>query len=162
MPGKKSNYDEVILPHIEEIEKAFLEGATEKMVYEAFGINHTSWANYKKSHTEFATLIRKSKLKAIQDVDNALFMLATGQATSTEYRSSDKVVDGEVYTLEFKKTVKNKPDAQAIAMWMRNHSADTWHDRDRKQEQDKSKEIKLKEEAAKAQNWMLDEDVESV
>jgi Response regulator containing a CheY-like receiver domain and an HTH DNA-binding domain len=76
--GRKNKYDEVILPRLEEIKKLLAKGTSEKEIANYLGISYTTWKTHKRNIPSFSTVVKDSRRKAIDDLENAMFTSALG------------------------------------------------------------------------------------
>ena len=75
--GRKNKYDEVILPRLEEIKELLAKGTSEKEVAKYLGISYTTWKLTKKNSV-FSSLVKESRGKAVEDLEQAMFRSALG------------------------------------------------------------------------------------
>lgn len=76
--GRKNKYDDVILPRIEEVKKLLAKGTSEKEIASYLGISYTTWRDHKRNNPAFSALIKASRGKAIEDLEQAMFKSALG------------------------------------------------------------------------------------
>ena len=76
--GRKSKYEEVILPKIEEIKDLLAKGTSEKEVANYLGISYTTWKTHKRKIASFSAVVKESRGKAIEDLEQAMFKSALG------------------------------------------------------------------------------------
>lgn len=76
--GRKNKYDEVILPRLEEIKELLAKGTSEKEVAKYLGISYTTWKTHKRKIASFSSLVKESRGKAVEDLEQAMFRSALG------------------------------------------------------------------------------------
>ena len=76
--GRKSKYDEVILPKLEEIKNLLAKGTSEKEIANYLGISYTTWKTHKRKIASFSAVVKESRGKAIEDLEKAMFNSALG------------------------------------------------------------------------------------
>ncbi len=76
--GRKSKYDEVILPRLEEIKELLAKGTSEKEIAKYLGISYTTWKTHKRKIASFSALVKDSRGKSIEDLERSMFESALG------------------------------------------------------------------------------------
>ncbi len=76
--GRKSKYEEVILPKLEEIKDLLAKGTSEKEIANYLGISYTTWKTHKRKIPSFSAVVKQSRGKAIEDLEKAMFNSALG------------------------------------------------------------------------------------
>lgn len=76
--GRKSKYEEVILPKLEEIKDLLAKGTSEKEIANYLGISYTIWKTHKRKIASFSAVVKESRGKAIEDLEKAMFNSALG------------------------------------------------------------------------------------
>lgn len=76
--GRKSKYEEVILPKLEEIKDLLAKGTSEKEIANYLGISYTTWKTHKRKIASFSAVVKESRGKAIEDLEKAMFNSALG------------------------------------------------------------------------------------
>lgn len=76
--GRKSKYDEVIIPRLEEIKKLLAKGTSEKEIAKYLGISYTTWKTHKRKITSFSSLVKESRGTPVEDLEQSMFKSALG------------------------------------------------------------------------------------
>ncbi len=130
MAGRKSAYDTIIKPRLEEIKAWCRDGYTDKVMCEALGIGVSTFCKYKAEKPELVEALKVNKQIADQNVVNSLYMRAMGYEFEeiTEEATMDK--DGKSKKTTKVKTVKKQlaPDVTAQIFWLKNRTKE-WTDR---------------------------------
>lgn len=123
--GRKSVYDVIIEPRLDDIEWWLTQGATEKEVYDKLGISHESFYKYKKEKSEFAEVLKRGKEPADMEVERALHKRALGYFYD---EITTETIEGEngIITKEKKITKHIAPDVSAQIYWLSNRKNNTW------------------------------------
>lgn len=131
---KKSKYELMVQPRLEEVSDWAKNGVTMKSMGEALGVSANSIAKWAKDHDELAKALQ-NRFVADRAVENALFKKAIGSLVTLkkpikvkriEYSDSGrkiaeyeevKMVDEEVFY---------PPETTAIKFWLTNRSPERW------------------------------------
>ena len=76
--GRKSKYDTVILPRMEEIKELIQQGYSEKQIANKIGVSYTTWKTHKRKIESFSTIILTGREKNIDDLEKSMFQQALG------------------------------------------------------------------------------------
>lgn len=146
--GRKSAYEERIEPRLDEIKKWIERGYTEKSIAKQLGVAYSTFNKYKVEIPEFAEILKKSRGKAVDELENAMFKRAMGfqyvEETITETEDEKKVV-------KVKKTAL--PDVTAGIYLLKHWGKDRGYTNDPVTTDLKKKELKIKEKIAEESNW---------
>ncbi len=96
---KNDKYDEIILPHLGQIMVFRWNDLPEDEIRDILGFDKKVWASAKKSHPEFATILRTTRETADAEVESSLYR---------------KAIKGET---------------AAIKLWLTNRLPEKWGDR---------------------------------
>jgi len=109
------------------VEKWTREGLTEKQICKNLGIGKSTFSEYKNIHSELLDAIKRGKVIAITEVENALFKRALGYDYE-EIKTSIRMVDGTEtkYTEKTRKHIP--PDVGACAILLKNKDRGNWAD----------------------------------
>ncbi len=143
--GRKGVYETKIQPKFQDIKKYLEEGLSERQIAYNLGIAYSTFNKYKKEKTEFSELLCNSRASPVKELENALFRRAIG----CEYKERrKKVIDGKVTEEIIIK--ESLPEVSAIKYLLQN-----WGDytSDPQILSIKEREIKLKEEKLKEEQW---------
>lgn len=78
--GRKAKYDNLVAPHLAEINAAVMRGCTEEQIAHTLGISIASLNNYKKKYPELAEALSRNKgAIALQKLVNAGIEAACGK-----------------------------------------------------------------------------------
>lgn len=151
--GRPNAYETIILPRIEEVEAWAKEGATDKDIAVALGLNPGSFARIKSRYGEFSDLLKKAHEVPVKEIKKALYKRAIG-FSYTEDSTVTETEDDEVVRIKTTKSTKYMPPDVAAALVLLKH----W-DRENGWTNDpatlelKKKELKLREDQAKKGEW---------
>lgn len=154
--GRKSIYDTVIAPHIDEIKEGVKNGATVKEIANALGIAESTLNKYKAEKKELKAAFARGRASIVIEVRGALLKKALGFEYKEEKKVARKDADGEnVVTIEeFKRY--SPPSETAAAMILRNYD-ENWIDKDNTTTQLKQQEFELRKALAESNNFDLGE-----
>ena len=131
--GRKPRYEDIDL---NEIIGLFAEGQTNEQVGKNIGVSHTTWAIWKNEHPELVEAIKRGQKLAIQKVENALFLRATGQVEIAE----DKIFQYEGSPVVVPTVKRFPPDPVSMIFFLKNRNPEEWKD---KQEVELTKPIEV-------------------
>lgn len=96
--SKKTKYEELIKPHLEDIKCYVSHGVTEEEVRNFYGIGKTMWYEYKKKHSELNELLCNAKQICRVNLLNRAFEVANGyeytETTTEEVKDKDGNITG--------------------------------------------------------------------
>ena len=96
--SKKTKYEELIKPHLEDIKCYVSHGVTEEEVRNFYGIGKTMWYEYKKKHSELNELLCNAKQICRVNLLNRAFEVANGyeytETTTEEVKDKDGLITG--------------------------------------------------------------------
>jgi hypothetical protein len=123
--GRKSKYKDYVKPYLEKITQWRRDGLDEKQIYANLKVSADSWIGYKKKYPELLEALKKGEFGANEQVENALFRLATGYIYEEE-----KVTKGGKEGDKVEITKKHQPpNVTAIIFWLWNRLKDRWQQR---------------------------------
>lgn len=148
--GRKSLYDKLVFPRLDEIREAASNGVNEETIRKDLRIPSTSWYDYKKKHEELAEALESGRARAIIRTKSALMKAAEGFWYNEEKQYQRKNKKGvDVGGVEITKKYC-APNPTAIAMILRNLDED-FTDRDSATMDLKKQEAELKKKLAEMQ-----------
>lgn len=122
-------WNEVIKPHLLEIEGWARDGVIDKDIAERLGIAYSTFKRHKLSgqHPEFAKALERGKNVVDTEVENALLKKALGFS----YNEITQEASGANGTLKVTKVTKKEfpPDVAACIIWLTNRRGDKWKNR---------------------------------
>ena len=96
--SKKTKYEDLIKPHLEDIKCYVSHGVTEEEVRNFYGIGKTMWYEYKKKHSELNELLCNAKQICRVNLLNRAFEVANGyeytETTTEEVKDKDGNITG--------------------------------------------------------------------
>lgn len=161
----KSKYETHVKLRFDEIAEWVRLGATEKEIIKNLDISEETFYTYKKKYTEFLELLKKNRVKPVEDIKAAMLKRAVGfqyeeKKVTTQYIEFDdgsgiktpaKVVKTEITT----KTAL--PDVAAglvlLQHWDKDENGNTKWSRDPANREIKEKELELKEKQIEENSW---------
>lgn len=153
--GRKSIYDTVIAPHLDEIRTGVKNGATIKEIATALGIAESTLNKYKAEKKELADAFARGRESIVIDIRGALLKKALGFTYEEEKRVGRKDAKGENIVVVEKYTKYCPPSETAAAMLLRNYD-ENWLDKDSATTQLKQQEFELRKAIADSNNFSLD------
>ena len=78
MAGRKSIYDTMIAPRLDEIKKWSSLGVTDKRIAEMLGISEPTFFKYKKEKEELRDIVLLGRSYAVEQIENAMYQSALG------------------------------------------------------------------------------------
>lgn len=78
MAGRKSTYDEIIVPRMEEIKEWISQGKTDKYCAERLGISARTFSKHKNSFSSFSSTIKKAREPRVEEIEDSMFKHAVG------------------------------------------------------------------------------------
>lgn len=159
--GRKSKYEELILPRLDEIKKWLAEGKTDKECAQLLGMTPKTFSKHKNSISSFSSTIKEARQPKIKEIENSMFDSAIGFTKSVqkamklknvEYENGKKVKEEEIIEY-YEEEIYIPPNITAGIFLLKN-----WGDytSDPTILKIKQQEMKLKEAIAKANNFDLD------
>lgn len=168
----KGKYYTHVEPRFEEIKRWCERGATNKEIMKALGIGESAFYDYLKKHKEFAELIKKNRISAIEEIKYALFKRATGfdysevkkttQEIELNKELSDALKDAGVDFLSIEKPMLIKteeirkyalPDVAAGMVLLKQWAKCEGWTNDPQILKVRKDELKLKKEQANKDDW---------
>lgn len=134
-PGRKSAWDTIIKPRLEQIKAWCRDGYTDKQICDALGTSVTTFCKYKAEKPELVDALKVTKEIADLTVENSLFKRAIGCEVTEIIEESIYVIDGEgrarpTGTVKRRKIVKQlPPDTTAGIFWSKNRQPEKWRDK---------------------------------
>ena len=153
--GRKSVYDSMIAPHIDEIKKAVSAGATIPEIAKSIGVAESTLNKYKSEKKELADAFARGREKVVIEIKAALLKKALGFNYEEEKRVGRRDKSGENVILVEKYTRYCPPSETAAGMLLRNYDK-SWQDNDNVSVQLRKQEHELRKAIADANNFDLD------
>lgn len=153
--GRKSKYDTVIAPHLEEIAEAVKNGATVEEIAKALGVAESTLYKYKNEKTELSAAFACGRAKIVIDIRAALLKKALGFEYEEEKIVAKKDAAGQNIVLIETYKKYQPPSETAGAMLLRNYD-ENWLDKDNTTTQLKQQEMELRRAIADSNNFGLE------
>ena len=153
--GRKSKYDTVIAPHLEEIAEAVKNGATVAEIAKALGIAESTLYKYKEEKAELSAAFTGGRASIIIEIRGALLKKALGYEYQEKKQYIKKDDNGESVTYTEITTKHQPPSETAGAMLLRNYD-ENWIDKERTTTQLKQQEMELRRAIADSNNFSLE------
>lgn len=136
--GRKNKYQTHVEPYFDVIEDMCRNGATDEQIYRTLGVGRDSFYRYKKQYTELSDILKRNKIYADAQVENALFKNAIGQVIKEKkpvklkeiiYNDAGKKIKEieRVEVVEVETQIKGDTTAQIF--WQKNRRKEEWRDR---------------------------------
>lgn len=151
--GRKSLYDEMVKPHIDDIKKWVQAGATTEEIADALDISATSLYKYQREKDELKKAFARGRKVVVCDIKAALLKKALGFEYCEEKKVGRKDKNGENIVLVEKYTRQCLPSETAAAMLLRNYDPE-WRDNDKASAEIKKQETDLRKAIAEANNFI--------
>ena len=152
--GRKSVYESVIKPHLDEIKNAVSAGATIAEVAAALNISESTLNKYKAEKKELADAFARGRENVVFEIKAALLKKALGFEYEEEKRVGRKDKNGENIVLVEKYKKYCPPSETAAGMLLRNYDKD-WRDNDTTSAELRKQEHELRKSIAEANNFDL-------
>lgn len=76
--GRKSKYETVILPRINDIQEWLKNGISQKEIAKRLGIGYTTWRDHKRNIPYLSTVVEETRKDAIENVEKSMYQQALG------------------------------------------------------------------------------------
>lgn len=149
--GRKSAYETLVKPRLNEISDWLKHGATEAQIAHNLGITRQSLCNYKNKNPEFFDILKNGRQSLVVELRGALVKRALGYKF-TEVKKYTKIEQGKSVQYVEETTKEAPPDVAALNLCLKNYDADNWAN-DPQALKMKEKELALKREIAEKDNW---------
>lgn len=154
--GRKSKYENDVLPHIEEIKKAVEAGATLEEIATALGIAKSTLCKYKNEKKELKDAFARGREVIVFEIKAALLKKALGY----EYKEKKTIVrpseDGKPIIAAIEEYQKHQPPSETAAnMLLRNYDK-AWCENDNATASLRQQKFNLEKAIAEANNFDLD------
>lgn len=152
--GRKSVYQSVIEPHLDDIKKAVSAGATISEIAKSLGVAESTLNKYKAEKTELADAFARGREQVVFEIKASLLKKALGFNYEEEKCVARKDKDGENIVLV--ETYKRYcvPSETAAGMLLRNYDK-KWRDNDKTAADMRQQEHDLRKAIAEASNFDL-------
>jgi len=135
--GRKSKYETEVLFNLDKILDMASNGFTDKQIYNSIGISYNTFYNYLKdpSKSELNDTIKKGRLLAHQEIENALFKNARGHTYKEQsaikikdvhWEDGKKIETEEIKIIELEKYIP--PQTASIIFYLKNKLPETYKD----------------------------------
>lgn len=150
--GRKSAYEEYIVPNFEYIKEQLGNGAKEAQIADSIGVSVATWEKYKSQKPEFRELIKKSRQNLVTLLRGALVKKALGFEYQEEkiYVKTDTDGKEKKHMERFKKY--SPPDVAALNLCLKNYDKENWSN-DPQADRFKEQELELKKMRAELDDW---------
>lgn len=95
MAGRKSTYDTVIVPRLDEIKEWLQQGKTDKECADLLGITPRTFSKHKNSISSFSSIIEKEREPKVKEIENSMFDSAIGFTKTLKKAMKVKTVEYE-------------------------------------------------------------------
>lgn len=156
--GRKSNYERLVEPYLEQIKVWKKNGATDEQIWKQLGISRQTYYDYQKRHPEFVESIKKGTFEFVQELRGNLASLCYKHNLETkktyikvDVETGQKTQYTEITTREV------DPDIAALNLLLKNVDRENWSN-DPQLLELKKQEMELRKALAKADNFDLEID----
>lgn len=161
MAGRKNVYDTKIKPRFDEIAEWVKKGATERSIAKNLGVSHSTFNKYKNEKVEFLDILKNNRMKAVEDIENAMFESAIGgkktlwkamKVRHIDYDEEGRKIEYE--TVErYQEDVYYPPNTTAGIYLLKHWAKDKGYTNDPLSLDLKKQELELKKQIAENNNW---------
>lgn len=159
--GRKSSYDEIILPRMDEIKEWIRCGKTDKDCAKLLGITAKTFSKYKNSISSFNSTIKENRAGCVENLENSMYDNAIGFVKTLQKPIKRKIVDYEngrkIHEEEVIEIVKEEiyipPNVTAGIFLLKNWGGYT---NEPKILEMKQKEFELKEKIIESNNFDIE------
>ena len=102
--------------------------ATEKLIYTNLGLGRTSWEKYKNEHDELRELLKRSREKQVEEVEDSLYKAAVGYYYTTQEAIKVKLPDGGEEVQVVSVTKFKPPEVGAMCFFLKNKAKKDYAD----------------------------------
>lgn len=133
--GRKSAWETILEPRLEEIKGWCRDGYTDKQICEALTISQETFCKYKRLKPELAEALKINKQIADLTVENSLYKRAIGCKVTEIIEDAEYIIgpDGTprpTGRVKRRKIVKElPPDATSGIFWSKNRNPEKWRDK---------------------------------
>ena len=149
--GRKNKYYTHIKPQLKYIPE-MLQDMTEEQVAKKLGVAYSSWNKYKLEFPELMEVIKKGNTSLVGELKSVLKRRAKG----FQYEERKIIREHGVVVREETYVKSALPDVASINLLLKNYDKDNWSN-DPQTLEIRKKELELREQQIKANNWMLEE-----
>lgn len=159
--GRPSKYETYVKSRFNEINEWLKQGATEKEICKNLGINNDTWIKYKKKYNELNELVKKARVKPVEEIKAALLKRAVGfqyeeKKITTQAIKFDDPMLGEIPAKVIKTEITTKtalPDVAAGLVLLKHWDKESGWTTDPQSLELKKKELELKEKKLEEESW---------
>ena len=145
--GRPNKYDTNVKPYLDDIGKMCLT-MTEEQIAATLGVAYSSFRVYKKQYPALENSLKKGRFELVLELRSALIKRAKG----FKYAETKETIENGIVT-KIEKTVKTAlPDVAALNLALKNYDKDNWSN-DPQVLDLRKKELKLREQQIKANDW---------
>jgi hypothetical protein len=145
--GRPNKYETHVKPRLKEIEK-FCTYMTEKQIAETLGVAYSSFCEYKNKYPELLESLKKGRESLVLELRSTLIRKAKG----FNYSEKKIIKENGVVVREEEYQKASLPDVAALNLLLKNYDRENWSN-DPNLLDIKRKELELKKEQAKANEW---------
>ena len=145
--GRPNKYETHVKPRLKEIEK-FCTYMTEKQIAETLGVAYSSFCEYKNKYPELLESLKKGRESLVLELRSTLIRKAKG----FNYSEKKIIKENGVVVREEEYQKASLPDVAALNLLLKNYDRENWSN-DPQLLDIKRKELELKKEQAKANEW---------
>jgi hypothetical protein len=128
--GRKSKYQELVQPRLDEVREWRLMGKTEIDIAKLLGIGYATLKEYKNKFTDFSATLKESTQLLIEDLEKSLFEVAKGGIRTKTTKRIFVNKNGELILDKVEETENiSLPNIAALTFSLKNLSPTKWVDR---------------------------------
>jgi hypothetical protein len=128
--GRKSKYQELVQPRLDEVREWRLMGKTEIDIAKLLGIGYATLKEYKNKFTDFSATLKESKQLLADDLEKSLFELAKGGIKTKTTKRIFVNKNGELILDRVEETENiSLPSIPALVFALKNIKPEAWVDR---------------------------------
>ena len=159
--GRKGIYDEKIKSRFKDIEKWARKGVTEKAIAKNLGVSYSTFNKYKVEKIELSDLLKKSRLVAVEEIENAMYECAIGgkqvvkkyaKCKKIKYENGKKISEEEVME-SYDEEVYIPPNTTAAIYLLKHWGKSQGYTNDPLTLDLKKEELKFKKKKAEEDSW---------
>jgi hypothetical protein len=131
MPGgRKSKYNDHVLPRLQEVKQWRLDGKTELDIAKMLGVAYSSMQEYKIKYPEFSTVLKEANKIIVDDLKISMFQLAKGGIKTKTVKKTFINRDGKLILDKVEETENvSLPNVAASVFVMKNLDPENWSDK---------------------------------
>lgn len=159
--GRKSAFDTIIKPNLENIKQWTKDGLTDAEIIKKLGINKSTYYRYKSDNKELKDCVKDGRSEAVEKLEKTMFQSAMGgketvkksmKVKKIKYKDGKKELEYE--TMEpYEEEIYTPPNVTAAIFLLKHWAKDKGYTNDPQTLELKREEFEHQKEMDKVKNW---------